>query len=380
MILRALACLVCIAAPATVSAQSETPAEAARLAARQIEDAALALEQADGARDRVRALTQTVHAYEAGLAAMRDGLRRAAIREAQLTTQLAAREEETAALLGALQGIAVAPEPVLMLHPDGPIGSARSGMILTEIVPVLNARAAVLRKDLEEVRTLRLLQQNAAQTLENGLSGVQQARADLSQAVADRTDLPRRFTQDPVRTAILISSTETLEAFASGLGQIVLDGDISPAPETLKLDKGNLPLPALGVVIRRAGEKDAAGIARDGIILATRPRALVTTPTAATVRYMGPLLDFGNVVILEPAPETLFVLSGLDLVFGEVGQVLPEGEPVGLMGGADPELGEIVSTSGDDTGTDRSETLYIEVREGNSPVDPETWFKTDKDG
>jgi septal ring factor EnvC (AmiA/AmiB activator) len=43
-------------------------------------------------------------------------------------------------------------------------------------------------------------------------------------------------------------------------------------------------------------------------------------------------------------------------------------------------LGEIVSTSGDDTGTDRSETLYIEVREGNSPVDPEMWFKTDKDG
>lgn len=380
MILRALACLVCIAAPVTVSAQGDTPADAARLAARQIEDAALALEQADGARDRVRALTQTVHAYEAGLAAMRDGLRRAAIREAQLTTQLAAREEETAALLGALQGIAVAPEPVLMLHPDGPIGSARSGMILTEIVPVLNVRAAALRKDLEEVRTLRLLQQNAAQILENGLSGVQQARADLSQAVAERTDLPRRFTQDPVRTAILISSTETLEAFASGLGQIVLDGDISAAPEAMRLDKGNLPLPALGVVIRRAGEKDAAGIARDGIILATRPRALVTTPTAATVRYMGPLLDFGNVVILEPAPETLFVLSGLDVVFGEVGQVLPEGEPVGLMGGADPELGEIVSTSGDDTGTDRSETLYIEVREGNSPVDPETWFKTDKDG
>ncbi|MEZ5674303.1 MAG: hypothetical protein R3D81_03330 [Thalassovita sp.] len=40
---------------------------------------------------------------------------------------------------------------------------------------------------------------------------MQKARADLSQALADRTNLPKRFTEDPVKTAILISSTETLE-------------------------------------------------------------------------------------------------------------------------------------------------------------------------
>lgn len=380
MILRVFAFLVALLMPGTLMAQAASPVDAARAAARQIEDAAVALQEADGTRDRVRALTQTVRAYEAGLAAMRDGLRRASLREAQLAAHLRAREQDIGALLGALQGIAVAPAPVLMLHPDGPLGSARSGMILSEIVPVLDARAEALRRDLDEVHTLRLLQQSAAQTLADGLAGVQQARTELSQAVADRTDLPRRFTQDPVRTAILISSTETLDAFASGLGQIALDGDIGPAPSAVDLDKGNLPLPALGVVIRRAGEKDAAGIARKGILLATRPRALVTAPSAATIRYMGPLLDFGNVVILEPEPETLLVFSGLDQVFGEVGEVVAKGAPVGLMGGADPELGEIVSTSGEGTGTERSETLYIEVREGKGPVDPETWFKTDKDG
>ncbi|MEZ5674302.1 MAG: hypothetical protein R3D81_03325 [Thalassovita sp.] len=47
----------------------------------------------------------------------------------------------------------------------------------------------------------------------------------------------------------------------------------------------------------RADESDAAGIARPGVVLATRPRALVTTPTAATIRYLGPLLDYGNVMI-----------------------------------------------------------------------------------
>ena len=85
-------------------------------------------------------------------------------------------------------------------------------------------------------------------------------------------------------------------------------------------------------------------------------------------------------VILEPQANLLFVLSGLSDVYGAMGEVLPAGSPVGLMGGATPGSGAILSLSGDGTGTDRSETLYMEVREAGSPVDPETWFRTDKDG
>jgi septal ring factor EnvC (AmiA/AmiB activator) len=50
------------------------------------------------------------------------------------------------------------------------------------------------------------------------------------------------------------------------------------------------------------------------------------------------------------------------------------------MGGDVPEIGAILSLSSEGTGTDLSETLYIEVREDNSPVDPETWFRTDNNG
>ncbi|TMV15646.1 murein hydrolase activator EnvC family protein [Arenibacterium halophilum] len=368
------------AAPATAQQpDAEALAQSARAASDQLENASLALQQAVSARDRVRALTETVKAYEAGLAAMRDGLRRAATREAMLERKLQAREGEIARLLGVIQVIGTAPPPVLMLHPSGPMGAARSGMMLADVTPGLTAQAADLRRDLTEVRTLRQLQQSAAQTLEDGLAGVQTARAELSQAVADRTDLPLRFVEDPVRTAILLSSTETLDAFASGLSEIA-SGPVAETNADITAQKGDLALPVEGVVLRRAGEADAGGIRRPGIVLATRPRALVTTPTAATVRYRGPLLDLGNVVILEPQANLLFVLSGLSDVYGAMGEVLPAGSPVGLMGGATPGSGAILSLSGDGTGTDRSETLYMEVREAGSPVDPETWFRTDKDG
>ena len=378
---RALAALAaCAALWAGAAAGQGDPAAAARAAAAELEQAALDLEAAQAARDRVSALTETVRAYEAGLAAMRDGLRRATRREAQLTRRLQAREGEVAQLMGVLLTIETAPPPVRMLHPQGPLGSARSGMILAEVTPGLNAKAQRLRHDLDEVKTLRLLQQSAAETLEDGLAGVQEARTALSQAIADRTDLPRRFTEDPVRTAILISSTETLDGFASGLSQIAAGGEIGEIEADIEARKGEIPLPVQGVVLHAAGEADAAGVKRDGLVVAARPRALVTSPTPATIRYRGPLLDLGNVVILEPQPDTLFILSGLAEVYGEAGQVIPAGAPVGLMGGAVPEIGAILSLSGDGTGTERSETLYIEVREGGSPVDPESWFRTDKDG
>ena len=362
--------------PLPLSAQSEgEAAEAARSAALRLEQATRQLDAAQSARDRVRALTETVAAFEDGLEAMRDGLRRASLREARLTRELQAREAEVAQLLGVLLSMGDRPSPTMLLHPAGPVGTARSGMILADVTPALNARADELRNRLTEITTLRVLQQNAAETLQNGLNGVQDARTALSQALADRTDLPRRFTEDPVRTAILIASTETLEGFASGLSEMTTEEDRSDLPDISNL-RGQLPLPVQGQILRRAGEADSAGITRPGLLVATRPRALVTTPAAATIRYRGPLLDYGNVMILEPEAGTLFVIAGLDVVYGGIGEVIPAGFPIGLMGGQDAEIGEILANSGNGTGTGRSETLYIEVRQDDAPVDPEAWFAT----
>lgn len=375
MILRVTLLAIMIATCA--QAQGDAASQA-RAAVTMLEEAAVQLEQADGARDRVQALTQTIQAFETGLAAMRTGLRQAAIREAQLSAQLAARDGEVGQLLAVLQSLGTN-TPKSLLHPDGPTGTARAGLLLAELTPALNQRADQLRRDLEDVQTLRSLQTNAEARLRTSLTAVQSARSALNQAMAERTDLPKRFTEDPVSTAILIASTETLGGFASGLSQIVTGEDLTvEAPESIDGQIGALPLPVQSIVLRGMNEADAAGVVRPGVLLATRPRAIVTSPTAATIRYQGPLMDFGNVMILEPRADTLFVLAGLETVYGEIGQVIAAGTPIGLMGGLD--AGAELSTDGDDTGAARSETLYVEVRQDNVPQDPESWFRTDKDG
>jgi septal ring factor EnvC (AmiA/AmiB activator) len=371
--LRVVALLALLAGP--VSAQTET-GEVARAAAERLQQAAALLAAVEGgASERIDALTETVRAYEDGLAALRDGLRRVAVRQQTLEADLAARSAEVSELLSVLQSMGRAPAPLLLLHPNGPVGTARGGMLVADVTPALQARVNQLTVELTEVRDLRALQDSAAETLREGLNGAQEARAALAAAVQDRTDLPQRFTEDPVRTALLIASTETLDAFANGLAEII-DQDLGGVIPDATALKGSLALPVEGQVLRRSGEADAAGITRPGLVIATRERALVTTPVAATIRFQGPLLDYGNVSILEPAPGVLFVFAGLAQSFGAVGQVLPAGAPVGLMGGEMPGVDAILTETGVGGGAGRPETLYLEVREGQTPVDPATWFAT----
>lgn len=372
-VLLALAALMPLKTNAQVS-----PSLLAEEAADQLGAAHAALEAASGARDRVAALTQTISAYEDGLEALREGLRRAAIREATITRQFEAENERLGKLLGVMLSLQKAPTTLSLLHPSGPIGTARSGMVLADVTPAFQAQVDALRAQLDEVANLRMLQESAAETLMLGLTGVQSARTELSQAISQRTDLPRRFLSDPGQLQRLIDSSETLEGFAAGLGNLDSANDTEPLPE-LSDAMGTLALPANGAILRRADEADAAGIRRPGWLIATRPRALVTTPWPATIRYLGPFLDYGNVIILEPGNDILMVLAGLDQVYGEVGEVLKLGAPIGLMGGQAPDMDAFLINTADGGGAAASETLYIEIRQGGSPVDPAQWFAENKE-
>lgn len=367
--------LVCALVLTATPLCAETAADTAMSAADGLRSAIEALDAAQGAKDRVAALTQTITAYEQGLAALRDGLRRAAVREREIAAEFEAKRDRISQLLGVLSTIRQAPEPMLLLHPAGAEGTIRSGMILSSVTPALQAEAAGLKTELEEIALLRRLQEEAAETLESGLGTVQAARTALSQAVADRTDLPTRFLEDPEELRELVQSVDTLEGFATGLAD--METDIGPPRDDFAGAKGTLPLPVRGSVLRRFNESDAAGIRRPGLVIATGPAALVTTPWPATIRYRGPLLDYGNVMILEPAEGYLLVLAGLGQVFGETGDVLSAGAPVGLMAGTETEGygAGFVAAAQDGSGADRPETLYMELREGAEPIDPAAWFR-----
>lgn len=372
-------------APAILRAQtpqqSQTSDDPARLARQASTDLAVALanlDQADKASDRVAALTQTIEAYEKGLSAFRMALRRAAIRQRAIGLEFAAKRDRIERILAVMMSKQSQTTPLLLVHPAGPVGAARSGIILADITPALQAEATTLRRQLQEVTLLTNLQKSAETTLQQGLRGLQKARTKLSQAISDRVDLPRRVIDDPAQLRALTSSSETLGAFAGGLTESPADGDTSNLA-SFSAQQGRLPLPLRGTVLRDFNEADAAGVRRPGILVAARPRSLVTAPWASTIRYAGPLLDYANVMILEPAAGYLMVFAGLAEVYGKTGQVIPAGTPVGLMGGEDASVGAFLTQAAEGSGTEQSETLYIEIRVGTNPVNPSQWFAVNKE-
>lgn len=370
MIRVTLAAFLLLAAPAAAG-----PAEEAEAAAAQLLAAAEALDRAVARRDRVAALTGVVQAYEDGLAALRTAILASRTREAGLRAELSARDEQLSRVLGVLASLEAAPETFLLLHPSGPLDTARAGMVAADVAPALHAEVAGLKALLDELSALTAIRENAAETLGRGLAGIEEARFALTQAISDRTDLPARVSTDDAAMLALIDGAETLDAFAAELvsgGAAAPGGDFAAA-------RGTLPLPVAGRVLRRAGEADAAGVVRPGWLVAAPPRALVTAPRAATVRYAGPLLDYGIVIILEPESGYLVVLAGLGTLLVRQGDVVGTGTALGLMPGAAPATDDILAEIRDGGGQEASETLYIEVRDAETPVDPVGWFRVGRE-
>ncbi len=346
----------------------------ARQAQQSLDSAWNKLERSKSAKDRLSALTDAIISFEESLSLARDSLRQISVLEARAQQKLSVEEEAYGELIGVLLSIDKSPIQAELLHPDGPMSTARGGMLIADLLPALEEKVQSLRSDLEAARYLSELQYQVTLDLQVGLVALQETRAALGRAIADRDDLPKRFVEDPAQTAILLAAADTLDIFADGLSLIAKNEAEGSLPD-ITTRKGTLPMPVQGKVIRYFNEADAAGIKRPGIVVATSDNALVRTPTAATIRYRGPLLDYGLVSILEPQKDILYILAGLSTVYGDIGEVLPAGSPVGLMGTSELFDEKNLIETLNESGGLRGETIYIEVRVNKAPENPLTWFE-----
>ena len=332
------------------------------------------LTKAKKAKKRVKSLSQAIQSYEETLAILRISVRDLTLQQSQVQSVLDQNENEIMQLLGVLATVQKAPIAGQMLHPNGPLATARSGMIISDIVPILQENVDQLRDQVMVLKQLSETQHKAKGSLQKGLLELQNAHSNLGRAIVNREELPKRFIADPEKMEILVKASKDLETFAASVQSIALNEPSVSLP-SVRDRKGNLNLPVRGKVLRKFNEADAAGIKRSGIILATDPKAIVISPTAATIRYLGPLLDYGNVAILEPENGLLFVFAGMDTLYGEIGQVIPALSPIGLMPRQPNEVDKIFKTKANIYSGKLSETLYVEVRSGSETENPLDWFK-----
>jgi len=268
-------------------------------------------------------------------------------------------------LIAALLALSQRRPPALAASPEDASGAIRAAILMSEASPALRRRAKALA---EEIRVLSDLQAEIRRE-QDGLSlaeaGLAARRVEISALQAEKQRARSQLAQETRRlaseTAALAREAETLRGLLDGLTRSAPDapGRKPRAPAEAARAAVSAPSarprpPAVGA--RMA--KTQPGSREPGVVFVTRPGAQVVAPMDARVEYSGLFRTYGQMLILDVGDDMLVVLSGMDAVFPEAGQAVLAGEPVGRM-------------------ADRAEPgpeLYMEVRRGGRPVNPETWL------
>ncbi|MEO1536676.1 MAG: peptidoglycan DD-metalloendopeptidase family protein [Pseudomonadota bacterium] len=315
---------------------------------------------AETARDRVDALTDAVRAYEAGLQAMRGEVRRLTLAERELEAALAQEQGDISTLLALMQNATEQTETQSLLHPGSAVDTIRAGTLASALVPNLYAQASELEDRLAALEDVRAVIEAAEASVAEGLDGVRKARIAMGDALRDRTELPPRLATNAAAMEALVNSAETLAALADSL--MTEDAATEGASGT-----GWQP-PVAGEII--GGFAPDAG--RTGWSVSTAPRALLTSPMDANVRFSGEFPGWGTVVILETEGASLLMMAGLSSSYVALGQVVGAGAPLGLAGAGQSAAQDNLNVRGGDVSLFDDETVYIELRQGGVPVDPAT--------
>ena len=186
---------------------------------------------------------------------------------------------------------AMSASPQQALHPQGPLAAARAAAMMQRLAPAMREQAQALAGQVAEMRVARAVQIEGKAALAAGLETLAGAQAALAEAMA-RAD-PEPGAVDPALT-MLARDSASLTALAAALAEE--PGAPPPPPGPAEA----LAWPVAGAVVSHFDEPDAARVRRPGIVVGTAPLALVTAPADALVRYAGPFLEYGYVVVLEP--------------------------------------------------------------------------------
>ncbi len=365
LVVSLLAGLAATAAPVFAGAD---PADRIATASVRIAEAGAALEAAETRPAQVAALGRALGAYQAALSALRAEVIDAGAREQTLALGLADRRMEISRLLAALEAMSRTPPPVQALHPQGPAGAALAAAMMARLAPAMQEQAQALADQLRDLQTARRLHDEGKADLEAGLARLNGAHETLSAAMA--ADSPRPQAPDAPTLTMMARDSETLTALAAALAT----SEDAPAAPATAGPQDKLLWPVEGKVLLHFDDPDAAGVKRPGVVIQAPPLALVNAPADAVVRYAGPFLEYGYVVVLEPDAGTMIVLAGLAQLQVKTGSAVRRGDLLGLLGGRALDVEEYVMLPDADTGAGGGETLYVEVRNGKGPVDPEPLF------
>ena len=370
----------------TLTQQIESgKANEARLAG----EIAAAVQAQDAIAGKLAAIAQSIQAQEAAVARSETELAKLRQERAEILTTLGEKQDVLSELLAGLQRLEQNPPPALVVEPGDILAALRGAMLLGTIAPELQDEAKALAGKLDQLKTLEATITARKDDIASEIARLNDERTALNDLVTQKKALVSQGTADleaeRKRTTDLAQKAKSLKQLLSSLDAQRQQQDAAKAEEQRQREKqeallrqpkvafpdakGKLPFPAQGQIVRRFGEPDGLGRDTQGVMIATRASAQVTTPADGKVEFAGPFRSYGQVVILNPGGGYRVLLAGMDKVTASVGEFLRAGEPVGEMGSGPASV-----TLFGDVVPDGRPVLYIEFRDGTEAIDSGPWW------
>jgi murein hydrolase activator len=346
--------------------------------------------------------TAKVQDAERGAAAAADRLSSLNDTADTLSRSLERRRGIIADVLAALQRMGSNPPPAILVKPDDMSEAVRAATVMGALIPELKSEIEAARRDLDDLAKTREsiarerdeltekgkalaadkmrlaalidARQQSLASAQGALGSQQQRATELAKKAGSLKDLIARLdSESAARKASAAAAHATEVAVAN---DIEARAQAAHGAETARLkpeivfadEKGRVPLPAAGAILKTFGAPDDFGATEKGVSLATPAAATVSAPVDGAVIFAGAYRSYGQLLIMDAGGGYYVLLAGMDRINVQSGEFVLAGEPVGVMGDGSARMATAAAV-----GVARP-VLYIELRKDGTAIDPGPWW------
>ncbi|HEX8365601.1 MAG TPA: peptidoglycan DD-metalloendopeptidase family protein [Allosphingosinicella sp.] len=332
-------------------AQQEAQRAAARYQALE-EQARRATSEAARARADAEALAARIEASEADITAAETRLRIVEAAAAQQRARLAERQQPLARLAAALQTMARRPPALALIRPGSFEDVAHVRSLLAATLPVIRARTAALRTELDRFNRLRAEAARARGALLASREELRSRRvalarfeaeqrrrsATLAESALSESDRALALGEQARELARRIGTREYQQQLEARLAALPGPVPRPGSPNAAAPARTPYTLPVEGRLLTGVGEISDGGVHSRGLLFATEPGAEVVAPANGIVLHAARFRSYGEVVIIDHGRGWISVITDLASIGVGRGQRVRRGDRIGRAGTEDPRI------------------------------------------
>jgi septal ring factor EnvC (AmiA/AmiB activator) len=262
--------------------------------------------------------------------------------------RLATQQGPIARLIAALCSLAQRPDAVSVMQPGSVADLVHVRAVIGSTLPLVRARTAGLRADLNNTRRLRADAALAARSLTEGRRRLESNRIALARLEAEHRlksqDLSRSALAESDRAIglgerardlvdnmqVTTNDAATARALAALAGPLPRPDDGTEPPLSWTAASAPYRVPVTGKLVIGFGEVSSdAGVTSRGLTWAVPGGADIAAPAAGKIMFAGPFRDYGKIVVIDHGGGWSTALIGLGTLSVATGQRVGQGALLG---------------------------------------------------